>query len=78
MNPILKQCIESRDGNYCHALEVADIYELQNSVEAIAGEGWEKPDLIEFFDSISVYCLVEENEESVYAFDFSEFINELN
>ena len=78
MNPILKQCIESRNGNYCHALEVADVYELQNIVESIAEEGWNKPDLIEFFQSAEVYCLIERNEDEVYNFNFQEYINELN
>ena len=78
MNPILKQCVESRNGNYCHVIEVADKYEVENIVESIAGEGWEKPDLIEFFNTIEVYCLVEENEDDVFNFNFEEFINELN
>ncbi|QDP47351.1 MAG: hypothetical protein Unbinned4388contig1000_70 [Prokaryotic dsDNA virus sp.] len=75
MNQILKQCIESRNGNYCHVLEVADVYELQNIVESIADEGWNKTDLIDFFQSAEVYCMVESNEDSVYNFSFEEYIN---
>jgi len=75
MNAIIKKLQETRM-NYCHALEVESIYDIENAIESIAGEGWSKSDLIEFFKSISIYYLGDDDatEDEIYAFDLVESI----
>lgn len=89
MNKVLSKVIELRKGHYCHALEVIDAYELQNVVEQIINEfndEFTKDDYIDFFESMELYHLEdgelteqenERNQDEVYGFDFSEYINEI-
>ena len=77
MNPILSQCIESRNGNYCHVLEVSDVYELECAIESISGEGWSTEDLKEFFNTMTVYAMNEANEDEIYNFNFENYIDSL-
>jgi hypothetical protein len=79
MNAILNKIIEARNGHYCHALEVATVYEIECTVEQIysefIGEHDEKV-IIGFFESMQVYSLSEDETETeeIYNFNFSEFI----
>ena len=66
--------------NYCHALEVNDVYELQNFIESLVNEFvhvYSDQDIIEFFETIELYCLNDENENEVYNFDILNYVNEL-
>ena len=76
INPILAECIKN-NSSYCHVLEVCDVYELQSSIEAIADEGWSQDDLMEFFNTIEIYCICEQNEIEVTEFSTDDYINEL-
>ena len=78
MNPILSNCIESRNGNYCHALEISDVHELECVIESISSEGWSTEDLKDFFNTITVYAMDESNEDEIYNFDFDNYIDSLN
>lgn len=90
MNPILNKCIESRNGNYCHALEVSNTYELESIIESVYDENINDcsiEDIKEFFNTIQLYHLVDEtesdeqnseNENLVSNFDFDQFIDSLN
>lgn len=90
MNPILNKCIKSRNGNYCHALEVSNTYELKSIIESVYDENindYSIEDIKDFFNSIQLYHLVDEtesdeqnneNENLVYNFDFDQFIDSLN
>ena len=86
-NVILNKILESRNGNYCHALEVSTIYELENIIECIMSEfqGEKTESFIEFFNSITVFYWNdsdltelenEANEEQVYNFNFEESIKQ--
>ena len=80
MNTIVNDLFEQRKGMYVHALEVETVYELESIVESLCVEWrdkYTKAQILEFFNSVSLYALNEENEESVYAFNFEEYINEL-
>lgn len=88
MNAILNKIIESRNGNYVHAVEVSSIYEIENIIESIASEFSEESfdTLKEFFNTISIYFLEDEeltdeenrkNEDEVYNFCTDSFIDEL-
>ena len=78
LNKILNYVIKEKNGHYCHVLEVHDIYELQSCIENITDEfinlNFSINDIINFFDSITIYSLSEENEEEVYNFDIVEYI----
>ena len=82
MNPIIEQLYKTR-ANYCHELEVSSVYELEKTIESIANEGWDKDDLIDFFESMELYCLEMENgddnpeQEAIYCFNFESFVNSL-
>lgn len=80
MNIILKYMIEQRNGHYVHALEVNDVYELESTIENFIGELQNKfkaNDFKEFFNTISLYCLEDENEDDVYNFNIDSFIDDL-
>lgn len=80
MNAIVNNIIEQRNGHYVHALEVNDIYELESAVESLCEEfskEYTKDEIIEFFESIQIFCLIEENEEEVWSLDIEGFLNEL-
>jgi len=80
MNAILEIVIDNRKGNYCHALEVSDVYELESVIESIYNEFIEtqsKEVIIEFFNTMALYCLEEENEDEIFNFNIANFINSL-
>ena len=74
---ILETIITARGGHYCHALEVADTYELENVAEVIIQEFQDshtEAEIIEFLESAEVYALDDSREEEIYNFSFSEYI----
>ena len=78
MNALLEKIIELRQGYYCHAVEVSDVYELENIAEAIIQENEKEFDsetIIDFLETLSVYCLDETNETDVYNFSFRDYIS---
>ena len=80
MNAILEIVVNNRKGNYCHALEVSDVYELEIVIESIYGEFIEtqsKEVIIEFFNTMELYCLEDENEDEIFNFNIANFINSL-
>ena len=61
---ILDYIIEQRKGHYCHALELASAYELECVIESVMmelGEQFSLEDYLEFFNSISIYHLPDED-----------------
>ena len=79
MNRILNKILEDRKGQYCHALEVNDTYELESIIESLIdelGEEYYESEYIEFFQSMSIYYLGDnkETEQEVYDFNFSDYI----
>ena len=85
MNRILNYILEQRKGHYCHALELANVYELQSIIESIYDEfidNYYKEEIIDFFETIQIYYYTEEeeNEEEeneLYDFNITNFINTL-
>ena len=86
MNKILNRVIEDRKGHYVHALEVNNIYEIENIIELFINEFKDEftdIEYIEFFNTMEVYFLddeaatLEENEQNeteVYNFSFYDYI----
>ena len=85
MNRIINYIIEQRKGHYCHALELSNVYELQSTIDAIYDEFIEryyKEEIIDFFNTISLYYYTEEEEskeeeEELYNFNIKDYINNL-
>ena len=80
INPILLKILEQRKGHYIHALEVNDVYELETVICSLYDEFTREYDIntfIDFFASMQIYCLTEENENDVYNFDIENYINNL-
>ncbi len=78
MNALLEKVIESRNGHYCHVVEVSEVYELENIAEAILSENENEFDvetIIDFLETLTVYCLDDTNEKEVYDFNFREYIS---
>ena len=79
INPIIEEFCANRI-NYCHALEVNNVFELesifcdlyQNFINKYSIEI-----IINFCETLSIYCLDDDNEEEVYSFNISEFIQNL-
>lgn len=64
---------------YCHVLEVMDVYELDGIIEALVSEFIEQygtPQILEFFNTITVICTTDDNETEVYDFDVMEAVRE--
>ncbi len=80
MNPILEEILVSRNGHYCHFVEVNDKFELMAVVGSIVEEYQERYDISvisEFLNSLAVYCLVEDNEDEVYDMVIDDLIEEM-
>jgi hypothetical protein len=80
MNPIHEKIRNARKGHYIHCIEVNDVFELQNIIDCIFDEfsyEFEKSIIIDFFQTMQVYCLDPENENEVFDFDIENYINEL-
>ena len=78
MNPIIEMLIEARNGHYCHAIEVNDVFELESLTEAIYSEferEFEREQIIEFLQTAELYCIDESQEDEVFKFNFEEAIN---
>tara|TARA_R110000744_G_scaffold7342_2_gene25278 strand:- start:1427 stop:1693 length:267 start_codon:yes stop_codon:yes gene_type:complete len=85
-NVILEQIAKNRV-NYCHALEVSTVYELEEIVSQLFEEfrtNFDDEQILEFFNTLSIYYLVgddeqedEQEEEKIYNFNFENFIKEL-
>lgn len=76
---IIDIIINKRKGHYCHAIEVSDTYEIESIVEHIISEfedSHSEDDIIEFFDTMQIYYLGDnqEMETAVYDFNFKEHI----
>jgi len=84
MNAILNEVINSRNGHYCHVIEVSSTQEMESIAEAIIEEYHEDHNeevIIDFLESLTVYYLPNEGEQEslkeegkVYNFSFAEFI----
>jgi len=87
MNSLLNKIIEQRNGHYCHVVEVSTVYDLENIAEAIISENendFSIDVIIEFLESLTIYYLPEdgeedkEEEERIYNFSFTDYINSNN
>lgn len=79
MNPILEQVINSRSGHYCHVVEVSSKHELECIADAIYDENENEHkvvDIIDFLESLTVYCLEDENEGEVFDFSFTDYLEQ--
>ena len=76
MNALLEKVIESRNGHYCHVVEVSEAYELESIAEAVISENeylFDAETIIDFLETLTVYFL--ENEEDLKAYvDYGEKI----
>lgn len=79
MKTILDKVIEKRSWHYLHAIEVESTYEIENAISEIANEFSEcgTEALKEFFNSMDVYYIGDDQEEenSVYDFNIDEYID---
>ena len=74
---LLDHIIKVRGGHYCHCIEVEDTYDMESIAESIIqeySEDFTEAEIIEFLESLEVYCTDESNEDSVYSFSFKEYI----
>jgi len=86
MNAILEKIINRRKGNYCHALELENVYELQYVIDELYREfktNYSKAQIIDFFNTIQIYYLPAEGKENpreeneLYNFNIEEYIKNL-
>ena len=80
MNPIVESIIEKRNGHYVHAIEVNNVDELTSCLENLIEElinDWKKTQIIEFIETLQIYCLMEKNEDDVYDFDINNYTKDI-
>lgn len=61
---ILDYIIEQRNGHYCHALELTDVYDLECVIESFImdlGEQFSLQDYLQFFNSIEIYFIADDD-----------------
>lgn len=86
-NKLFNKIVEERKGHYLHAIEVNNIYDIENIIESIfqsyESEEITEKDILNFFNTIEVYFLEDEeateeenqkNESEVYNFNFENYI----
>ena len=87
MNRLLEDIIVQRGGHYCHCIEVSSMYDIESVISAVLGsygDQYTETEYIEFFDSIQVIYMNEDEEEEglyseeverdVYSFDMRGYI----
>lgn len=88
-NLFFDRVLDNKNGMYIHALGVSDTYEIEICIKTIylelfydvaieIGEKKAKKQLIEFFQTMELHAMVEENEEEIFNFDFKDFIGQLD
>lgn len=75
-NIILQNCINNNP-HYVHALEVESLQDLKDIITELMMWNYPKESLIEFVNTLSIYCTNEDNEDEVYNFDITTFLNDL-
>ena len=78
MNRILEYIIKNRF-NYCHVIEVEDKYDLISVIDNLYDEfisNYDHKTVLEFINSLEVYCLEDSEEEEVYSFDINNYLIE--
>ncbi len=77
-NALLAEIHKERKGHYCHALEVETAYELECIVESLIEQcpGYSELTYIDFFSTMELYSLNDENENEIYNFSFSDYIRD--
>lgn len=78
-NIIFETVLKNRNGHYVHALEVENVYDIENAIESIHSE-FEDCDLNtlkEFFNTMQIIYIGddEQTENEVYSFDIDSYIN---
>lgn len=85
---ILDHMINQRNGHYCHALELTDAYDLEYVIESFImdlGEQFTLDEYLEFFNSIEIYFVADDDstsewnddtEQRLYDADISELVTE--
>ena len=80
MNPIYQEILDARNGHYVHALEVSNVYELESILESLFDEYIDKYSievLIDFCNTLEIYYFDDENENEIYNFNVTEFLQNL-
>ena len=82
MNRIIENIYKNRF-NYCHVLEIDTLEDLKTSIDAIFedldsqpiyGVTYSKDEIFEFINTLEIYCLDEDEEDSVYNFDINKYL----
>lgn len=80
MNEIIENILIERKGNYVHAIEIENKYELFSLLESIHetfnNEGYKDLEIIDFIETLDLYGLNNEAENFIYDFDLSSWIKE--
>jgi hypothetical protein len=82
MNAILNKVIDTRNGHYCHAIEVSTVYELKVVIETLYSEfenEFTVEEIKEFFSSMSIIAFDshDDSDQNNYEFEEDE-INDFN
>ena len=90
MNPIFESILKSRNGNYCHVVEVECLYSLKSIIECLYDEfinDYSFENVKDFIASLEIYHLESDelsNEENdlqetlIYDFNIESYLNELH
>ncbi len=77
MNKLLDDIVKA-NGHYCHALEVSSVYEIETVIEVVIETYPDHTEstYIDFFETMEIYALDDENESDIYSFSFAEYIKD--
>ena len=72
MNKIISDIRESRKSHYCHVVEVYSVEHLMTVIQVLINEfrtRYSREQIIDFFDTITVWSLSDANENEIHDFD---------
>lgn len=67
---LLDYIIKQRNGHYCHALECTSAYDLEYTIESLIlelGEQFTLAEYLEFFNSVELYFIADDDSSSEYS-----------
>ncbi len=80
MNKIIKRISDNRSV-YCHVLECSTLDEVMLVVDELLEDFISfkdsDEDIIDFFETIELYCLNDENENAFFNFDMNKYVKSI-
>ncbi len=77
MNKLLNEILEGAEGQYCHVLEIGSVDDIKFIIDSYMDiySDYDKSTYIDFFETMKICILNNENKQKINNFSFSDYIN---